>query len=105
MCSAIGLETAEGFADMPTINRNNGISDPKNFTADDMFKLKYKGRRYSFGYPAAQVCLSKTTSDLLSPTKHIGVSLSDDYMMHPDGSVSSIIYTISSCYFRVLEDE
>ena len=72
-----------------------------------MFKLKYKGRRYSFGYPACpDLAYQKQLWDLLSPTKHIGVSLSDDYMMHPDGSVSSIIlHHDQAIYFRVLEDE
>jgi 5-methyltetrahydrofolate--homocysteine methyltransferase len=109
ICSAIGLEAAEGFAEYAHIHARSllGFPDPDNMNAEDMFKLKYRGRRYSFGYPACpDLAYQKQLWDLLNPTDTIGVELSDDYMMYPDGSVSALVlHHPEAIYFRVLEDE
>ena len=109
ICSAIGLETAEGFAEYAHAHARTllGFPDPDTMNVQDMFKLKYRGRRYSFGYPACpDLAYQKQLWDLLKPTDTIGVELSDDYMMHPDGSVSALVlHHPEAIYFRVIEDD
>ena len=57
----------------------------------EIFDQSYQGSRYSFGYPACpdleqqvQLC------DLLEPAR-IGVSLSEEFQLHPEQSTSSIV--------------
>ena len=63
--------------------------DSKNL--EEIFDQGYRGSRYSFGYPACpdlelQVALCK----LLDPER-IGVSLSEEFQLHPEQSTSAII--------------
>jgi 5-methyltetrahydrofolate--homocysteine methyltransferase len=64
-------------------------SDSKDLKA--IFDQGYQGSRYSFGYPACpdleqqlQMC------ELLEPNR-IGISLSEEFQLHPEQSTSSII--------------
>ena len=57
----------------------------------EIFNQGYQGSRYSFGYPACpdleqqlQIC------ELLEPDR-IGVSLSEEFQLHPEQSTSSIV--------------
>jgi len=57
----------------------------------EIFNQGYQGSRYSFGYPACpdleqqlQIC------ELLQPDR-IGVSLSEEFQLHPEQSTSSIV--------------
>ncbi len=103
--SAIALESAEGFAEYlhQKIRTEWGIPDPPDITPDQLFKLKYTGKRYSFGYPACphledQALLWK----ILDPEHAIGVTLSEEYMMYPEASVSAlVIHHPRAVYFSV----
>jgi len=64
-------------------------SDSKDLKV--IFDQGYQGSRYSFGYPACpdleqqlQMC------ELLEPER-IGISLSEEFQLHPEQSTSSII--------------
>ncbi len=51
----------------------------------------YRGSRYSFGYPACPDLSQQTMiMELLDPSS-IGVSLSEEYQLHPEQSTSAII--------------
>ena len=70
-----------------------GIKDSPDITNQDIFKAKYIGKRYSFGYPACpRLEDQKILWDLLNPTKNINVELTEEYMMDPEGSVSAIVF-------------
>jgi 5-methyltetrahydrofolate--homocysteine methyltransferase len=60
-------------------------------TPQDWFRQGYRGSRYSFGYPA---CPNLEDQELLfqlvDPTP-IGVSLTDEFMLHPEQSTSAIV--------------
>lgn len=103
--NAIGLETAEAYAEYlhQQIRCKWGFPDNPNWEGDDLFKLKYQGRRYSFGYPACpDLGYQRLLWDLLSPDKHIDVKLCEDFMMDPDGSVSALVlHHPNATYFRV----
>jgi len=68
---------------------NFGTEDSSQL--DEILDQGYRGSRYSFGYPACpdleqqvQLC------ELLQPDR-IGVSLSDEFQLHPEQSTSAII--------------
>ncbi|MBQ3644837.1 MAG: hypothetical protein II961_09595 [Candidatus Riflebacteria bacterium] len=61
---------------------------------------KPKGKRYSFGYPSCpELSYQKNLFDLLEPSK-IGLSLTQNYQMVPELSVSGfILFDEKACYF------
>jgi 5-methyltetrahydrofolate--homocysteine methyltransferase len=68
-----------------------GIDFADSKDLKEIFNQGYQGSRYSFGYPACpdleqqlQIC------DLLQPDR-IGVSLSEEFQLHPEQSTSSIV--------------
>lgn len=68
-----------------------GISGSDSQDLKEIFNQGYQGSRYSFGYPACpdleqqvQIC------ELLQPDR-IGVSLSEEFQLHPEQSTSSIV--------------
>jgi 5-methyltetrahydrofolate--homocysteine methyltransferase len=91
----LALEGAEAFAELlhQKIRAMWGFPDPADVSMMDLFKAKYRGIRVSFGYPACprledQVQLFR----LLDVEKHIGVQLTEGYMMEPEGSVSALVF-------------
>lgn len=105
IANAIGLELAEGFAEATHqhIRHQWGFPDEKSWDAEDLFRLKYRGRRYSFGYPACpDLAYQRQLWDFFDPESKIGVELCDDYMMNPDGSVSALVlHHPEATYFRI----
>ena len=92
---SLALETAEASAEYIHIKIREmwGIKDSPDITNQDIFKAKYIGKRYSFGYPACpRLEDQKILWDLLNPTKNINVELTEEYMMDPEGSVSAIVF-------------
>lgn len=91
---ALALELAEGYAEMlhAHIRKVWGYPDPVDMTMMSRFQAKYRGKRYSFGYPACP-CLEDQVHlfDLLKP-ENIGVKLSEEFMMEPEASVSAIVF-------------
>ena len=79
------------------------MPDDPIWVGDDLFKLKYMTRRYSFGYPACpDLAYQRLLWGLMKPDQHIAVKLCDDFMMDPDGSVSAmILHHPQATYFRV----
>jgi 5-methyltetrahydrofolate--homocysteine methyltransferase len=105
--SALALESAEGFAEYlhTHIRSEWGIPDPEGLSLDDIFKLKYTGVRVSFGYPACpRLEDQEKLFKLLDPEKHIGVTLSEEYMMSPEASVSALVFHHPQArYFTISE--
>ncbi|MEN9679776.1 MAG: hypothetical protein RLZ57_905 [Actinomycetota bacterium] len=57
----------------------------------EIFDQGYRGSRYSFGYPACpDLELQVQLCELLEPER-IGVSLSEEFQLHPEQSTSAII--------------
>ena len=58
----------------------------------DRFRANYRGKRYSFGYPACpDLSLQRDLFDLLKP-EDIGVQLTEEFMMDPEASVSAVVF-------------
>ena len=92
---ALALESAEGFAELlhQQIRQMWGFGDPADISYQDLFRTQYRGRRYSFGYPA---CPRLEDQDklfrLLDVTSNIGLELTEGFMMDPESSVSALVF-------------
>jgi 5-methyltetrahydrofolate--homocysteine methyltransferase len=63
--------------------------DSKDF--DEILRQGYRGSRYSFGYPACPNLEDQAKlRDLLRPER-IGVTLSEEFQLHPEQSTSALI--------------
>jgi 5-methyltetrahydrofolate--homocysteine methyltransferase len=90
----LALESAEAYAEFlhSRLRALWGFPDAPEMTHMQRFQAKYRGKRYSFGYPACprlddQALLWK----LLEPNQ-IGVELTEGFMMDPEASVSAIVF-------------
>ena len=101
---ALALETAEACAEWlhSKIRGWWGFPDNPQMTMRERFQARYRGRRYSFGYPACpDLALQKTLFELLRP-EEIGIELTDELMMDPEASVSALVFHHPACeYFAV----
>jgi len=92
---AMALETAEAFAEWLHLRIRGewGIVDDPTLTRTDIFKAKYCGCRYSFGYPACpRLEDQEQLFHLLDAEQSTGVTLTDIMMMDPEASVSAIVF-------------
>lgn len=91
----LALELAEATAEWchQKIRRSWGFPDPAGISNLDLFRARYRGKRYSFGYPACpDLSQQEKLWRLLSPQDHIGVELTEGYMMDPEASVSALVF-------------
>ncbi|HLS91857.1 MAG TPA: methionine synthase [Limnochordia bacterium] len=98
---ALAIETAEACAEWlhSKIRAFWGFPDDPRMTMKDRFQARYRGRRYSFGYPACpDLALQKTLFELLRP-EEIGISLTEDWMMDPEASVSAVVFHHPACEY------
>ena len=69
-----------------------GFGDPAAIPYTDLFRAQYRGKRYSFGYPACpRLEDQEQLFRLLEVTSNIGVELTEGYMMDPESSVSALV--------------
>lgn len=91
---AMALETAEAYAEQlhGYLRSSWGFPDEPSMTMMERFQGKYRGKRFSFGYPACPRLEDQALLfELLAP-KDIGVELTDGFMMDPEASVSAIAF-------------
>ncbi|WP_022916512.1 methionine synthase [Ruania albidiflava] len=74
------------------------VREELGFAAEDpaelegMFKVAYRGARYSFGYPACPDLADRAkVVELLRPDR-IGVSLSEELQLHPEQSTDALVF-------------
>jgi 5-methyltetrahydrofolate--homocysteine methyltransferase len=104
---ALALETAEAYAELlhAKIRSLWGFPDGVEMTMRDRFKANYRGKRYSFGYPACPRLEDQRTLFQLLRPEEIGVSLTDGFMMDPEASVSALVFHHPDAhYFSVLDE-
>jgi len=103
LMEALALTLAEAFADVIhyRIRKDWGIAEGS--PARPLLRSKYRGKRYSFGYPVCpDLANQKGLFDLLRPEPDAGVKLTDGFMMDPEASVSAIVFhNPKAVYFGV----
>jgi 5-methyltetrahydrofolate--homocysteine methyltransferase len=101
---ALAIETAEACAEWlhRRIREDWGFPDPASLTMADRFVSRYRGKRYSFGYPACPNLEDQAPLWLLLKPEEIGVHLTEGMMMDPEASVSALVFQHPDCtYFTV----
>lgn len=90
----LSVETAEALAELAhkQLRTMLGIAGEDAPQVRDLFHQKYRGSRYSFGYPACPNLEDQTKIfALLDPEKNIGVRLTEGYHLEPEQSTNAII--------------
>jgi 5-methyltetrahydrofolate--homocysteine methyltransferase len=101
---ALAIETAEGCAEWlhRRIREDWGFPDPPGMTMAERFTSRYRGKRYSFGYPACPNLEDQAGIWKLLQPEEIGVQLTEGFMMDPEASVSALVFHHPDCtYFSV----
>ncbi len=104
---ALAIETAEAAAEWlhRRVREDWGIPDAPGLTMQQRFTSRYRGKRYSFGYPACQNLEDQQGIWALLRPEEIGVELTDGFMMDPEASVSALIFHHPDCvYFSATEE-
>ena len=98
---ALAIETAEGAAEWlhRRIREDWGFPDPPALTMHDRFTSKYRGKRYSFGYPACPNLDDQQGLFTLLHPADIGVQLTEGMMMDPEASVSALVFHHPDCAY------
>jgi 5-methyltetrahydrofolate--homocysteine methyltransferase len=104
---ALAIETAEGCAEWlhRRIREDWGFPDPPSLTMQERFTSRYRGKRYSFGYPACPNLDDQQGIWKLLRPEEIGVQLTEGMMMEPEASVSALVFHHPDCaYFTASEE-
>ena len=89
----LSVEMAEAMAEFThrRIRSELGFGHEDDRDMDAMLKQGYRGSRYSFGYPACPKLEDQEQLLKLLQAERVGVSLSDEYQLHPEQSTSAIV--------------
>jgi 5-methyltetrahydrofolate--homocysteine methyltransferase len=104
---ALGIETAEAAAEYVhrRLREDWGFPDSESTTMHDRFTSRYRGKRYSFGYPACPNLEDQAKLFRLLQPEDIGVHLTEGFMMEPEASVSALVFHHPDCaYFSAAEE-
>ena len=102
--AALALETAEAAAELVHRRLRSawGFPDAPETSRRDRLAARYRGKRYSFGYPACPDLEGQEALFAALDPAEIGVTLTDGFMMDPEASVSAIVmHHPSARYFGV----
>jgi 5-methyltetrahydrofolate--homocysteine methyltransferase len=89
----LGVEAAEGLAELwhKRIRQELGFGHEDSSVISELFQQKYRGSRYSFGYPACPDMSAHTIMwELLDPTR-IGCHLTENFQIDPEQSTCAIV--------------
>jgi 5-methyltetrahydrofolate--homocysteine methyltransferase len=90
----LSVETAEALAEFlhKRMREELGIAGDDAPAIKDLFHQKYRGSRYSFGYPACPNLEDQVKMfALLRPEESIGVRLTSGFQLEPEQSTSAIV--------------
>ncbi len=90
----LSVETAEALAEYMhrQMRLELGIAGEDAPAVRDLFHQKYRGSRYSFGYPACPNLEDQAKIfDLLKPEENIGVRLTEGFHLEPEQSTNALI--------------
>jgi 5-methyltetrahydrofolate--homocysteine methyltransferase len=105
---ALGIETAEACAEWlhRRLREEWGFPDSPTMTMQERFTSRYRGKRYSFGYPACPNLEDQAKLWRLLRPEEIGVELTEGFMMEPEASVSALVFHHPDCaYFSAAAEE
>jgi len=89
----LSVQLAEALAEAwhARVRAELGFGSEDDPALDAILRQAYRGSRYSFGYPACPDLEDQSAvMDLLRPDR-IGVTLSEEFQLHPEQSTSAIV--------------
>ncbi|MBY0334632.1 MAG: methionine synthase [Acetobacteraceae bacterium] len=89
----LSVEMAEAMAEYvhKRIRAEWGFAAEDERDIDRMLQQGYRGGRYSFGYPACPRLEDQVPLLRLLGAERIGVSISDEWQLHPEQSTSAVV--------------
>ncbi len=100
----LGVESAEALAEFmhKQIRMEMNIADQDGRDVLQIFRQRYRGSRYSFGYPACPRLEDQVKVWPLLDPERIGVTLSKEFQLHPEQSTTALItHHPQAKYFNV----
>ncbi len=100
----LGVELAEALAEYihKQVRVEWGIADSDARVKQEIFKQRYQGSRYSFGYPACPRLEDQVKLWPLLKPERIGVTLSEEFQLEPEQSTTALItHHRQAKYFNV----
>jgi 5-methyltetrahydrofolate--homocysteine methyltransferase len=89
----LSVEMAEAMAEYvhKRIRAELGFAAEDDRDLEKMLAQGYRGSRYSFGYPACPKLEDQAQILQLLDAERVGISLSDEWQLHPEQSTSAIV--------------
>ncbi len=89
----MAVQMAEALAEWnhARIRRELGFPDPAGITLREVLAQKYRGSRYSFGYPACPHIPDQYTLLNLLQAKRIGMTMDESEQLYPEQSTTALI--------------
>ncbi|TNE88278.1 MAG: methionine synthase [Deltaproteobacteria bacterium] len=100
----LSVEMTEALAEFihRQMRAEMGISGDDAREIKDLFHVKYRGCRYSFGYPACPEMAPQRDLLRLLGAERIGVNMDEDDQLHPEQSTSAlVVHHPAARYFKV----
>jgi 5-methyltetrahydrofolate--homocysteine methyltransferase len=100
----LSVQLTEALAEFwhSRVREELGFSSEDPSDVESMFDLKYRGARYSFGYPACPDLEDRIKLVELLKPEVIGVTLSDELQLHPEQSTDAmVLHHPEAKYFSV----
>ncbi|MCL4220643.1 MAG: methionine synthase [Phycisphaerales bacterium] len=100
----LGVEAAEALAELwhKRMRQQLGIGGEDSPRMRDLFQQKYRGSRYSFGYPACPDMSDQERLFRLLRPERIGCTLTENWQIDPEQSTSAIVvHHPQAKYFNV----
>lgn len=100
----MGVECAEALAEMwhKRMRQELGIAGEDSPKVRDLFVQRYRGSRYSFGYPACPDMSDQERLFRLLRPERIGCTLTDNWQIVPEQSTSAVVvHHPEAKYFNV----
>lgn len=105
MFHGLFAELTEALAEMwhRKIRIELQIESEKNTSIEAIYNMKYRGKRYSFGYPSCPDLKGNYLISKLLPFNKINVTISEDFLMIPEYTTSAfILHNEKAKYFTLI---
>ncbi|MFZ9228804.1 MAG: methionine synthase [Prochlorococcaceae cyanobacterium] len=89
----LAVQMAEALAEWvhARIRRELGFADPADMPLRDVLAQRYRGSRYSFGYPACPNVADSRQQLLWLGAERIGLSMDESEQLHPEQSTTALV--------------
>ena len=89
----LAVQMAEALAEWThaRVRRECGFADPEGMQLKDVLAQRYRGSRYSFGYPACPNVADSRQQLLWLGADRVGLSMDEGDQLHPEQSTTALV--------------